>query len=717
MELSLREWLIIGGVIVIALIIIDGWRRMRSNRNTLRMQIDKSLVDLPDETHNPELPNGGFRVLDDPDHTDFVERELSDSLASDVESELPPEPSDEYTAEAAVELGELASEVSSEADFDDNIQPKFETVNQTLSNDDTEYTQQDFNTTGHDGLSAPRIVANTSEVTEESFVDDAFIDQPVVEDLPSEFIQTEPAFAEASKDDEVNFENLGDVRYAAEYDAQPELIAETQSPVSEAPATEAPVSFSAGNEDISDAQVISALDGSASKSNNSKDQRVANSAPAFDADSFAERDPLFEPLETVDEDLYDYDGVSASRVREESASTDMHYDTPETEAEPVYQFEEASRELQSEPVDSRPSHYQYDEEDIDDLSQGVEEFISPRLTKAVDDVDQGDDDQNSELDFEKPITELFGNGSAHTSGPMQATMDLGSNYSDPETRAELATAGSFSAEEPVIEELVIEDFVTEEAIVDDIAAEEMTVPASRYNADQDDTDDLSHAPLIGEAVYESEQLEEQSVIERQEPTFTDIEPEPMYIEPSMDIEEKTFDELSEEVAEPIQEANESVVAVPESKKRTVQAVPDADKVLVISVVTREEDGFNGRNLLQIVKACGMHFGEMQIFNRYEDGFDQGAIQFSMTNAMEPGIFDIDNMESLDTRGVTFFMSMEEPRDVMNAYECMLGTAEAVAKNLGGELLDENRSSMRTQTKEHYRERIRHFEMRKLKPQL
>ncbi|WP_315981224.1 hypothetical protein [Aliamphritea spongicola] len=91
MELSLREWLIIGGVVIIALIIIDGWRRMRSNRNTLRMQIDKSLVDLPEESHNPELPNGGFRVIDD----DTAERAVGQSpvsLASEVESELPLSP-------------------------------------------------------------------------------------------------------------------------------------------------------------------------------------------------------------------------------------------------------------------------------------------------------------------------------------------------------------------------------------------------------------------------------------------------------------------------------------------------------------------------------------------------------------------------------------------------------------------------------------------------
>jgi FtsZ-interacting cell division protein ZipA len=82
----------------------------------------------------------------------------------------------------------------------------------------------------------------------------------------------------------------------------------------------------------------------------------------------------------------------------------------------------------------------------------------------------------------------------------------------------------------------------------------------------------------------------------------------------------------------------------------------------------------------------------------------------MTNAVAPGTFDPEHLEQLQTPAVSFFMSMSEPDDPMNAYECMLATAETLAKHLDGDLLDEDRSVMRPQTKEHYRERIREFEM-------
>ena len=64
MDISLREWLIIGGMLIVVLILIDGWRRVSANRNRLRLEIDRTLSELGEaepSQHNPELPNGGAR--------------------------------------------------------------------------------------------------------------------------------------------------------------------------------------------------------------------------------------------------------------------------------------------------------------------------------------------------------------------------------------------------------------------------------------------------------------------------------------------------------------------------------------------------------------------------------------------------------------------------------------------------------------------------------
>jgi cell division protein ZipA len=151
-------------------------------------------------------------------------------------------------------------------------------------------------------------------------------------------------------------------------------------------------------------------------------------------------------------------------------------------------------------------------------------------------------------------------------------------------------------------------------------------------------------------------------------------------------------------------------AVADKPRPGLRTAPDPEHVLVITVVGRNRQMLPGPALDRIVTACGMEWGEMSIYHRTETDAPDAPVQFSMANAVAPGTFDPEHLEQLHTPAVSFFMSMSEPDDPMNAYECMLATAETLAKHLDGDLLDEDRSVMRPQTKEHYRERIREFEM-------
>ena len=149
---------------------------------------------------------------------------------------------------------------------------------------------------------------------------------------------------------------------------------------------------------------------------------------------------------------------------------------------------------------------------------------------------------------------------------------------------------------------------------------------------------------------------------------------------------------------------------PDKPKPGLRSSPDPEHVLVITVVGRNRQLLPGPALHMIVTACGMEWGDMSIYHRTEEDTPGAPVQFSMANAVPPGTFDPKHLETLETPAVSFFMSMSEPDDPINAYECMLATAETLAKHLDGDLLDEDRSVMRPQTKEHYRERIREFEM-------
>ena len=87
--------------------------------------------------------------------------------------------------------------------------------------------------------------------------------------------------------------------------------------------------------------------------------------------------------------------------------------------------------------------------------------------------------------------------------------------------------------------------------------------------------------------------------------------------------------------------------------------------------------------------------------------------FSVANMMQPGVFDIDNMAAFSTPGLTFFLALPGPPDMMKAFDLMLETAQYVASHLGGDLLDDTRSATTKQTLDHIRQRIRDLERRLL----
>lgn len=76
MEIGLREWLIVIGIIVIAGILFDGWRRMRGGKGKLKFRLDRSFSNLPDDEHSSAEVLGPPRVLDEHREPQLDEHDL-----------------------------------------------------------------------------------------------------------------------------------------------------------------------------------------------------------------------------------------------------------------------------------------------------------------------------------------------------------------------------------------------------------------------------------------------------------------------------------------------------------------------------------------------------------------------------------------------------------------------------------------------------------------
>jgi len=88
MEIGLREWLSVIGIIVITGIPFDGWRRMRGGKGKLKFRLDRNLSNLPDDDGSAELL-GPPRVLDTHKEPQLDEHDLPSMSAPVREAREP----------------------------------------------------------------------------------------------------------------------------------------------------------------------------------------------------------------------------------------------------------------------------------------------------------------------------------------------------------------------------------------------------------------------------------------------------------------------------------------------------------------------------------------------------------------------------------------------------------------------------------------------------
>lgn len=141
----------------------------------------------------------------------------------------------------------------------------------------------------------------------------------------------------------------------------------------------------------------------------------------------------------------------------------------------------------------------------------------------------------------------------------------------------------------------------------------------------------------------------------------------------------------------------------------VQKAEVDPEVIVVSVVMPEGQVISGAALLPTLLTLGLRFGDMDIFHRHQDNAGNGKVTFSLANMMNPGTFDLDEIESFSTQGITLFMTLPNAGDPFEVFEHMMKAAKQLSAEFHGQLLDDKRSVMTKQTEQHYMGKIREFE--------
>lgn len=144
---------------------------------------------------------------------------------------------------------------------------------------------------------------------------------------------------------------------------------------------------------------------------------------------------------------------------------------------------------------------------------------------------------------------------------------------------------------------------------------------------------------------------------------------------------------------------------------TPQKQPDTEQkqeVLMLFVDKPDGDAIDGAKLLPTLLTLGFKYGEMDFFHRHQDSSGKGEVLFSLANMYNPGTFDIDNMEQLETRGLTIFMTLPNAIEPLQAFNMMHNAAKKIADEFGATVLDDKRRPLDVAIVRSYVEKIRKF---------
>ena len=139
-------------------------------------------------------------------------------------------------------------------------------------------------------------------------------------------------------------------------------------------------------------------------------------------------------------------------------------------------------------------------------------------------------------------------------------------------------------------------------------------------------------------------------------------------------------------------------------------VPRPDMIVTLFLQARDNHYITGVQLLDISLKSGLVFGEQGIFHRLnEEDLDP---VFSMANLTNPGTFDKTAWNTLETKGVTMFMTLPGPKNALDAWDSMLATSRRLAELLHADLLDDELNVFTRQRSLQIKEELREYERQK-----
>lgn len=184
------------------------------------------------------------------------------------------------------------------------------------------------------------------------------------------------------------------------------------------------------------------------------------------------------------------------------------------------------------------------------------------------------------------------------------------------------------------------------------------------------------------------------------PVLTPIDDEP---------EQDDFDALSEvisrrdQVEQHTKQTDASFTAVDDSR---VESGTET-LLIVLNIMSEKGHVFSGENIHAVMSTAGLVHGEHQIYHYLKDG----VAVFSIANAVEPGFFELDKLDSIATPGLAVFLQLPGPVECRQAFDTLLEVSQQLAEALAGNVCDENRNVLSAQTITHLKDKVETYRLK------